>query len=315
LNLAYSIIAEVFNTKEKTEAELRAELSALTGEKAELIKQIRAAKGPGLIARATEAAKELKKAAGEVLTSDQSAPETEQKPEAEQQPAAPEIAPAAAPLSLPQPMTEKLKLALDFVKNTPNGSDEDLAEILGLNRAASARFWRLKAVEILTTNGPLFNQEPEAEPAPEMPENPGDFPQAENTEIASPDAPESPDFDQETAEKNTGDLPTREPNTDPEIAAVPGEKQDTPEEEEKQDTSAATSSPPREKTASAKQQRYTPAEAAKSIAICQKKGITASEIRAAIKAKNLEVKADGKLSKASVESWAKNFQKAEAVNA
>jgi hypothetical protein len=166
LNLAYSIIAEVFNTKEKSEAELRAELSALTGDKAELIRQIRAAKGPSIISRLTEAAKEIKTAAGEVLNSDQPAPQTEQKPEEKQQPAAPENTPAATPLALPEPMTEKLKLAYDALVKDPAITDEQLAKMLGLNRAASARFWRLKAIEILASQQPVSEPQklPDTEP-------------------------------------------------------------------------------------------------------------------------------------------------------
>jgi hypothetical protein len=45
--------------------------------------------------------------------------------------------------------SDKLQMALEALKVDPNMSDEALAEYLSLKRPASARFWRLKAIEIL----------------------------------------------------------------------------------------------------------------------------------------------------------------------
>ena len=47
---------------------------------------------------------------------------------------------------------DKLRLTLEALKAEPEISDEALAERLALKRPASARFWRLKAVEILNAS-------------------------------------------------------------------------------------------------------------------------------------------------------------------
>lgn len=47
---------------------------------------------------------------------------------------------------------DKLQMTLEALQTNPDISDEALAERLALKRAASARFWRLKAMEILSTN-------------------------------------------------------------------------------------------------------------------------------------------------------------------
>jgi hypothetical protein len=71
---------------------------------------------------------------------------------------------------------DKLQMTIEVLKKQPNMTDEALAEFLSLKRPASARFWRLKATEILnaqdkdhtgsqtnggqtawTTTGPLVN--------------------------------------------------------------------------------------------------------------------------------------------------------------
>lgn len=71
LNLAYSIVSEFFGAKPKTVEELESELAELTGTKAELARQIREAKGPSIVQRLKETAKEVKSAAKEVLDNDQ----------------------------------------------------------------------------------------------------------------------------------------------------------------------------------------------------------------------------------------------------
>jgi hypothetical protein len=45
--------------------------------------------------------------------------------------------------------TDKLQMTIEVLKANPNMTDEELAEFLSLKRPASARFWRLKAIEIL----------------------------------------------------------------------------------------------------------------------------------------------------------------------
>jgi hypothetical protein len=45
---------------------------------------------------------------------------------------------------------DKLQMTIEALKANPNTTDEALAELLSLKRPASARFWRLKAIEILS---------------------------------------------------------------------------------------------------------------------------------------------------------------------
>jgi hypothetical protein len=47
---------------------------------------------------------------------------------------------------------DKLQMTIEALQKTPGMSDEALADLLSLKRPASARFWRLKAVEILNTS-------------------------------------------------------------------------------------------------------------------------------------------------------------------
>ena len=46
---------------------------------------------------------------------------------------------------------DKLQMTIEVLRSNPNMTDEALAEYLSLKRPASARFWRLKAIEILNT--------------------------------------------------------------------------------------------------------------------------------------------------------------------
>ena len=48
---------------------------------------------------------------------------------------------------------DKLQMTIEALKNNPHITDEELAEYLALKRPASARFWRLKAIEILNVPG------------------------------------------------------------------------------------------------------------------------------------------------------------------
>jgi hypothetical protein len=48
---------------------------------------------------------------------------------------------------------DKLQMTIEALKNNPHITDEELAEYLALKRPASARFWRLKAIEILNAPG------------------------------------------------------------------------------------------------------------------------------------------------------------------
>src|SRR5205085_6576752 len=48
---------------------------------------------------------------------------------------------------------DKLQMTIEALKTNPHITDEALAEYLSLKRPASARFWRLKAIEILNASG------------------------------------------------------------------------------------------------------------------------------------------------------------------
>ena len=48
---------------------------------------------------------------------------------------------------------DKLQMTIEALKLNPNITDEALAEYLSLKRPASARFWRLKAIELLNSSG------------------------------------------------------------------------------------------------------------------------------------------------------------------
>ena len=48
---------------------------------------------------------------------------------------------------------DKLQMTIEALKNNPHITDEELAAYLILKRPASARFWRLKAIEILNAPG------------------------------------------------------------------------------------------------------------------------------------------------------------------
>jgi hypothetical protein len=51
--------------------------------------------------------------------------------------------------------SDKLQMTIEVLKSNPAITDEALAQYLALKRPASARFWRLKALEILNANGNL----------------------------------------------------------------------------------------------------------------------------------------------------------------
>jgi ribosome-binding protein aMBF1 (putative translation factor) len=44
---------------------------------------------------------------------------------------------------------DKLDVSIAFMREHPGASDEELAQRLGLRRPASARFWRIKAMDVL----------------------------------------------------------------------------------------------------------------------------------------------------------------------
>lgn len=48
--------------------------------------------------------------------------------------------------------SDKLQMTIEALKANPNTTDEALADLLSLKRPASARFWRLKAIEILSAS-------------------------------------------------------------------------------------------------------------------------------------------------------------------
>ena len=145
LNLAYSVVAEFFNTRKQTAEDLAKEadrLEALVTEQNRLEAAKARMKKPSLIQRAKGIALEAKTAAQEVIG------ERDEHNEHEE---------AADDASAPpqEPLPEKLEQTLRFLAEHPEltdhwvtGSDEALAAYLGLGRAASARFWRLKAMEV-----------------------------------------------------------------------------------------------------------------------------------------------------------------------
>jgi hypothetical protein len=49
-------------------------------------------------------------------------------------------------------LCHKLQITIEALRTRPDMSDEALAEFLSLKRPASARFWRLKAIEILNAS-------------------------------------------------------------------------------------------------------------------------------------------------------------------
>ena len=64
-------------------------------------------------------------------------------------------APVVTPINGQHPLTpldsspDKLQMTIEALRANPRITDEELAEFLALKRPASARFWRLKALEIL----------------------------------------------------------------------------------------------------------------------------------------------------------------------
>jgi hypothetical protein len=136
LNLAYSLVAEFFSTKKQTAEELAQEadrLEAMTEQQSRLDAAKARMKKPSVIQRAKELAIEAKAAAQEVKG----------------------LCEQAAPALSQEPLPEKLEQTLQFLSENPHlvnhweiGADAQLAAYLGLQREASARFWRLKAMEV-----------------------------------------------------------------------------------------------------------------------------------------------------------------------
>lgn len=62
-------------------------------------------------------------------------------------------APNQPPVALSEANPDKLQMTIEALKANPRITDEELAEFLALKRPASARFWRLKAIEILNAPG------------------------------------------------------------------------------------------------------------------------------------------------------------------
>ena len=70
------------------------------------------------------------------------------------------VNPVTGPAITPPPVAvttdgspDKLQMTIEALKSNPHITDEELAEYLTLKRPASARFWRLKAIEILNAPG------------------------------------------------------------------------------------------------------------------------------------------------------------------
>jgi Helix-turn-helix domain len=138
LNLAYSVVAEFFNTKKQSAEDLAKEadrLEALATQQSRLDAAKARMRKRSMIERAKELAIEAKSAAKEVIGERRERKESPPLPNA--------------------PLPEKLEQTLQFLSEHPElvdhwvaGSDEQLAAYLGLHRKASARFWRLKALEL-----------------------------------------------------------------------------------------------------------------------------------------------------------------------
>lgn len=127
-SLVYSVIAEFFGTKPVTAAELEARKAYLTetnGLLEEIQKLEAKNKKPSFIQRAKETAKEVIEASKEVASTTKKEQITTLSEE------------------------DKLDKTIAFLRENPQATDEELAAHLGMKRVASARFWRLKAGEIL----------------------------------------------------------------------------------------------------------------------------------------------------------------------
>jgi hypothetical protein len=61
--------------------------------------------------------------------------------------------PTLAAVSTEGNSPDKLQMTIEALRSNPDMTDEALAEYLSLKRPASARFWRLKAIEILNAPG------------------------------------------------------------------------------------------------------------------------------------------------------------------
>lgn len=61
--------------------------------------------------------------------------------------------PMSMPMAKPDANPDKLQMTIEALRANPRITDEELAEYLTLKRPASARFWRLKAIEILNAPG------------------------------------------------------------------------------------------------------------------------------------------------------------------
>lgn len=57
------------------------------------------------------------------------------------------------PMAMPETNPDKLQMTIEALRANPHITDEELAAYLTLKRPASARFWRLKAIEILSAPG------------------------------------------------------------------------------------------------------------------------------------------------------------------
>ena len=94
-------------------------------------------------------------------------PDTGQTKQADMNEGTPDTIPAkqedtATPKAATEP--DKLQLTIEFLREHPGSAtdentDAQLADVLGLKRPASARFWRLKAIELIQKEAPAANTE------------------------------------------------------------------------------------------------------------------------------------------------------------
>lgn len=272
------LIERVISRKAETPEQMRQRLQTLK-EKKEIERQIKEVEGPGFIQRAKNSALEVKSAAVEVLKNEQKQPqivaEMATEMTAESAPTLQQTSPVLSRDPKAEMNEDKLALTLELLQKNTQITDEELADFLHLKRPASARFWRLKANEILHNNGSIFEPKPKAKITGELP-------------ITDPEI-EAVELPQDEEEQHTPDQPTQ------------ADSEDT---SEMKNSSANQPQNSPKKLVSGLLYRQ-----AARLPICEQKQITAADIRSAVRSKSLRTYSDGSVSKSAVEVWAKTYQK------
>lgn len=297
LNMAYSIIAEVFSSRPPTIEELKAELDGLTGEAATLKKRIAEAKGPGLIDKAKEAAIKAKMAAAEVSAAGRQDSEISA-------PVLSEMEQEFFDYVEQNQGQERLKTGGTFYPNTGPISEQK-----------SGQNFSQFSIE----TGSVFHPEIAADLAQDFDENltseQDENGPATDPEISAPGAPDSGEFYgvELPADPNEDGPPTTAFEA---IIGLKGNVEFTPQNPDNNQTkedapppsnnaqSSAPASPAPEKKTTGLTYRQ-----ASRLEICQKKGVKAADIRAAVSSRKLSTFKDGSVSKSGVENWAKTIEK------